>query len=103
MQYHERGTGNQTDGCWRKEQRRAGAGLVPQGADVGAVRVSAGGWEGWVLEGLQVRPSSQLAGALGFPACFHCAAWDLGATRVPATRQGGWGPEGLQAAAPRQP
>ena len=53
VQDHQRGTGNQTDGCWRKEQRRAGAGLVPQGADVGAVRVSAGGWEGWVLEGLQ--------------------------------------------------
>ncbi|CAK0732485.1 hypothetical protein CVIRNUC_000137 [Coccomyxa viridis] len=50
---HQRGTGNQTNGCWRKEQRRAGAGLVPQGADVGAVRVSVGGWEGWVLEGLQ--------------------------------------------------
>ena len=27
---------------------------MPQGTDVGAVRVFASGWEGWVLEGLQV-------------------------------------------------
>ena len=37
----------------------AGADLVPDGVEVGAVRISVTGWEGWVLEGLQVSLSSR--------------------------------------------
>lgn len=38
---------------WRARRARGGP-LVPRSADVGAIRVSANGWEGHVLEGLQV-------------------------------------------------
>lgn len=41
--------------CATIAQRRIGADLVPEDVEVGAVRVSVTGWEGWVLEGLQVR------------------------------------------------
>ena len=39
--------------CQHKAHRTKGARLIS--ANVGAVRVSASGWEGWVLDGLQVR------------------------------------------------
>jgi hypothetical protein len=48
-------------GCTRKALRRGGAALVPDGVEIGAIRVSASGWEGWVLEGLRV--------SLGFGVC----------------------------------
>ena len=38
--------------CVRVAARRRGEALVPPGTPVGALRVSAAGWEGWVLEGL---------------------------------------------------
>ena len=38
--------------CARVASRRRGEALVPPGTPVGALRVSAAGWEGWVLEGL---------------------------------------------------
>jgi hypothetical protein len=38
--------------CVRAAARRRGEALVPAGTPVGAVRVSAAGWEGWVLAGL---------------------------------------------------
>ncbi len=41
--------------CVRAVQRRRGASLVPEDVEVGAVRVSVTGWDGWVLEGLRVR------------------------------------------------
>ena len=44
-----------------------GAELVSHGMDVGAVRVSAGGWEGWVLEGLQVSASDTPQVPRGIP------------------------------------
>jgi hypothetical protein len=44
-----------SQGCAHVERRLRGADLVPEGVEVGAVRVSVAGWEGWVLEGLQVR------------------------------------------------
>ena len=40
--------------CVRAVQRRRGASLVPEDVEVGAVRVSVTGWDGWVLEGLRV-------------------------------------------------
>ncbi len=44
-------------GCNRTALRRIGADLVPADVEVGAVRVSVTGWEGWVMEGLAVRSS----------------------------------------------
>ena len=41
-------------------RRVRGAGLVPANTEVGAVRIGAPGWEGWVLQGLQVRGSHNL-------------------------------------------
>ncbi len=51
------GRGGQAGGhaggaCVRAAARRRGEALVPAGTPVGAVRVSAAGWEGWVLAGL---------------------------------------------------
>jgi hypothetical protein len=45
-------------GCGRAARRRIGADLVPGGVEVGAVRISVTGWEGWVLEGLKVMHAS---------------------------------------------
>ena len=42
--------------CRQAASRRRGAGLVPPHVEVGAVSISAPGWEGWVLQGLQVWP-----------------------------------------------
>lgn len=41
-------------GCNRTALRRIGADLVPAEVEVGAMRVSVTGWEGWVMEGLAV-------------------------------------------------
>ena len=47
------GRGPQAGGaCVRAAAGRRGVALVPVGTLVGAVRVSAAGWEGWVLAGL---------------------------------------------------
>ena len=40
--------------CQHKAHRIRGARMIPKSDNVGAVRVSASGWEGWVLDGLQV-------------------------------------------------
>ncbi len=48
-------------GCNRTALRRIGSDLVPQDVEVGAIRVSVTGWEGWVMEGLAV--SLQLCSA----------------------------------------
>lgn len=45
----------QSGRCQQRAQRVKGARLVPRNADVGAIRVSGSGWEGWILEGLQVQ------------------------------------------------
>ena len=42
-------------GCNRTALRRIGSDLVPEDVEVGAIRVSVTGWEGWVMEGLAVR------------------------------------------------
>ncbi|CAL8471301.1 g10843 [Coccomyxa elongata] len=39
-------------GCNRTALRRIGSDLVPEDVEVGAIRVSVTGWEGWVMEGL---------------------------------------------------
>ena len=41
--------------CLQRAERTQGARLVPPGVNVGAIRISASGWEGWILEGLQVQ------------------------------------------------
>lgn len=46
------GSGAAGGACARVATRRRGEALVPPGTPVGALRVSAAGWEGWVLEGL---------------------------------------------------
>ena len=43
------------EGCQRLAQRRPAHSLIPPDVEVGAIRISATGWEGWVLEGLKVR------------------------------------------------
>ena len=55
MQVHNRSALGMN--CVRAVQRRRGASLVPEDVEVGAVRVSVTGWDGWVLEGLRVRLS----------------------------------------------
>ncbi len=52
MQVHNRSALGMN--CVRTVQRRQGSSLVPANVEVGAVRVSVTGWDGWVLEGLQV-------------------------------------------------
>lgn len=47
-------------GCNRTALRRIGSDLVPRVVEVGAVRVSVTGWEGWVMEGLRVRARLRL-------------------------------------------
>lgn len=42
------------EACRQGARRVRGAGLVPAATEVGAVRIGAPGWEGWVLQGLQV-------------------------------------------------
>jgi len=49
------GTAAGAGGCNRTALRRTGSDLVPRDVEVGAVRVSVTGWEGWVMEGLRVR------------------------------------------------
>lgn len=51
MQVHDMA---QARRCEHKARRTKGASLIVKSANVGAVRVSASGWEGWVLDGLQV-------------------------------------------------
>ena len=46
--------------CVRTAQRRRGASLVPEDVEVGALRVSVTGWDGWVLEGLRVSAQSSV-------------------------------------------
>lgn len=41
--------------CRQGAVRCRGADLVAPAVEVGAIRISAPGWEGWVLDGLQVR------------------------------------------------
>lgn len=41
-------------GCQRVVKRKVVSNLIPANVEVGAVRISANGWEGWVVEGLQV-------------------------------------------------
>ena len=41
-------------GCMRKAARKPAHMLIQEGTDVGALRVSVGGWEGWVWQGLKV-------------------------------------------------
>ena len=49
----------QADRCQERAERTRGASLVPPHISVGAIRISGSGWEGWILEGLQVlRPST---------------------------------------------
>jgi len=45
-------------GCQRRALRQPAGALIAADVEVGAVRISATGWEGWVLQGLQVGPSS---------------------------------------------
>lgn len=79
--------GDGSGGCNRTALRRIGADLVPEDVEVGAIRVSVTGWEGWVMEGLAVRLqlcndslSSQLStvdlafGLLCTRKCAHCIA-----------------------------
>jgi hypothetical protein len=40
--------------CQRFARRKPGTGFVPPDVEVGAIRISATGWEGWVIEGLKV-------------------------------------------------
>ena len=56
MQVHNRSALGMN--CVRAVQRRRGASLVPEDVEVGAVRISVTGWDGWVLEGLRVRSFS---------------------------------------------
>jgi hypothetical protein len=44
--------------CQRRALRRPAGALIAADVEVGAVRISATGWEGHVLEGLQVRDRS---------------------------------------------
>ena len=41
--------------CTQQAKRRLGASLLPAAVPLGSLRVSAPGWEGWVLDGLQAR------------------------------------------------
>lgn len=55
----ERGYGNPrlhalTAKCVRSTLRRQAADLVANDQAIGAVRISASGWEGWIIDGLQV-------------------------------------------------
>ena len=50
-QAHEAASGGD---CTRSGKRVAASALVPNDVAIGAVRISAGGWEGAVLEGLEV-------------------------------------------------
>lgn len=56
MQLHDAAL--QADRCLQWADRVRGERLVPHDVDVGAIRISASGWEGWILEGLQVRSDS---------------------------------------------
>ena len=40
--------------CAAQAKRALGASLLPAGMPVGSLRISAPGWEGWVLDGLEV-------------------------------------------------
>ena len=42
-------------GCQRRALRRPGGALIAPDVEVGAVRISATGWEGWILQGIEVR------------------------------------------------
>ena len=57
-QAHEAASGGD---CTRSGKRVAAAAMVPDDVPVGAVRVSANGWEAAVLEGLEVRFVARLA------------------------------------------
>ena len=52
-QAHEAASGGD---CTRSGKRVAAASMVPNDVAVGAVRISANGWEAAVLEGLEVCP-----------------------------------------------
>lgn len=42
------------DGCQNSSVRKPAHALIPADVKVGAVRISATGWEGWIIEGLKV-------------------------------------------------
>ena len=45
------------EGCSRRAMRKPAGAFVPPDVEVGAVRISVTGWEGWVVEGLKVTPA----------------------------------------------
>ena len=40
--------------CRKQVARQPGRGLLPDTVDVGGLHINAPGWEGWILQGLQV-------------------------------------------------
>lgn len=42
------------DGCQNSSVRKSAQSLIPSDVRVGAVRISATGWEGWIIKGLKV-------------------------------------------------
>lgn len=48
---------NRLESCQLMSVRRTANSLVLPEVEVGAVRISAAGWEGWIIEGLRVRSS----------------------------------------------
>ncbi|KAK9806068.1 hypothetical protein WJX72_000034 [[Myrmecia] bisecta] len=50
---HNISAGAPGSNCTRTERRHVAADMVPNDTEIGAVRVSVTGWEGWVVEGLK--------------------------------------------------
>ena len=68
-------------GCQRRALRRPGGALIVTDVEVGAVRISATGWEGWILQGIEVRTIHALdacrsSHTLFFSSCGKCQNHD---------------------------
>ena len=56
--------------CRKQVARQQGQHFLPSSVDVGGLHISAPGWEGWILQGLQVLRQPQPCCA-GLHACRH--------------------------------
>lgn len=52
--YAHPGLHDRLEGCTNLTTRKTAQSVIPPEVKVGAVRISATGWEGWILEGLKV-------------------------------------------------
>ena len=71
------------EGCQNSSVRKTARSLIPADVKVGAVRISATGWEGWIIEGLKVNSLSCWRPVLIFEISIVVIAYNIRQGRTP--------------------